>query len=614
MEGIMFVECFKNNGVDYLRLVNSIRVLNSKGVKTSVKKVILNIGPLSRYDDGKPDYVARLKQSFKNGKPLIDSLIPFLEDGPVREQYIFRLEDGDPECIGDPKLFSHTLLERIFQELGLTHFFTAYKGFTKIEYDLLGFVRLLVFGRILNPASKLATMSQNNNYYEPILKDFYLYNVYDTLDFIHEHKDKIIRKINTGLVKKNNRSPKVIYYDVTNFFFEIERPDEDIKQDGQTITGTRKFGVCKEERHLPIVQMGLFLDDQGIPISVEMFPGNRLDHLTVKPALKKSIDNLDYSRFIFVGDRGICNYTNIIHLLNKNNGYILSKSLKKSNKEEKQWAFAEDGYIYKNNDFKYKSRVVKRTILDDHKNEHVINEKVVVYWSKKFYEREKAENKSFLEFLEKLQKSPAEFRVTATQSKSLKSFLKNEFVNKDTGEIVSSNKLKAQIDMDKVNAYIGQMGYYQIITSELDMEPLEVIDKYHGLSRIEDQFRIMKGALNTRPVFVRNPHHIEAHLLICLIALIIIRLIQNQIVNSGLVKLTDDEKKYSWTSGLSATKIQEALNKWQVDKLPNDYYRFLSINDQDLKLILDAFNIQIPVKLFRRMELKNIKTNIKIFL
>ena len=89
MEGIMFVECFKNNGVDYLRLVNSIRVLNSKGVKTSVKKVILNIGPLSRYDDGKPDYVARLKQSFKNGKPLIDSLIPFLEDGPVREQYIF---------------------------------------------------------------------------------------------------------------------------------------------------------------------------------------------------------------------------------------------------------------------------------------------------------------------------------------------------------------------------------------------------------------------------------------------------------------------------------------------------------------------------------------------
>lgn len=609
----MFVECFKNNGVSYLRLVNSIRVLNSKGVKTSVKKVIFNIGPLSRYDDGKPDFVARLKQSYKNGKPLIDSLIPYLEEGPVREQYSFRLEEGEPECIGEPKLFSHVLLERIFQEIGLTNFFTAYKGFTKIEYDLLGFARLLVFGRILNPASKFATVSQNDNYYDPILKDFYPYNVYDTLDFIYEHKDKIVRKINTELVKKNNRSPKIIYYDVTNFFFEIERPDEDIELDGLMITGTRKFGVSKEERHLPIVQMGLFLDDQGLPISIEMFPGNRLDHLTVKPALKKSIDNLDYSRFIFIGDRGICNYSNIIHLLNNKNGYILSKSLKKSNREEKEWAFAEEGYINKSKDFKYKSRVVKRKMFDENKIEHTINEKVVVYWSKKFYEREKAEKKSFLEFLEKLQKSPTEFRITATQSKSMKNFLKNEFVHQDTGEILSSNKLKAQIDMDKVNAYVDQMGYYQIITSELEMDPLEVIDKYHGLSRIEDQFRIMKGALDTRPVFVRNPNHIEAHLLICLIALIMIRLIQNQIVNSDLVKLSEDEKKYNWTSGLSATRIQDALNKWQVDKLPNDYYRFLSINDPDLKLIIDSFNIKIPVKLFRKMELKNIKTQIEIF-
>ena len=237
----------------------------------------------------------------------------------------------------------------------------------------------------------------------------------------------------------------------------------------------------------------------------------------------------------------------------------------------------------------------------------------IIYWSKNFYEREKADNKSFLEFLEKLQKAPAEFRVTATQSRSLKAFLKSEYINKDTGEIVSSSKLKAQIDMDKVNAYIGQMGYYQIITSELEMNPLEVIDKYHGLSRIEDQFKIMKSALNTRPIFVRKANHIEAHLLICLIALIIIRIIQNKIVNSGLIKLTEDEKKYNWSCGLSATRIQEALNKWQVDKLPNDYYRFLSINDKDLKLILDAFNIQIPVKLFRKMELKKIKTDIKIF-
>src|SRR5690554_2403831 len=610
---IMFVECFKNNGIDYLRLVNSQRVLNSKGIKTTKKIVILNIGPLSRFDDGRPDYVKRLKKSLKDGKPLIPSLLPYVDKKSIREQYNFQLESGDPDCIGHPKLFSHILLERMLEELGLTQFITAYKGFTKIKYNLLGFIRLLVFGRVLNPASKFATALLNNDYYDPILDDFYLYNVYEVLEFLFKYNYQIIRKINSQLVKKDNHSTKIIYYDVTNFFFEIERPDDDYEKDNETVTGLRKFGVCKEERKLPIVQMGLFIDDKGLPISIGIFPGNRLDHLTVRPALKKSIDNLDYSRFIFIGDRGICNYANIVHLASKNNGYIISKSLKKSNKDERRWALSDDDFIHKNNDFKYKSRIVKRTVKDEYGNKHAIVEKVVVYWSKKFYEREKAENKSFLEFLDKLTKSPTNFRITAAQSKSLRKFLKNEYINTDTGESLSSGKLKAIIDEDKVNAYINHMGYYQIITSELDMDPLEVIDKYHGLSRIEEQFRIMKGNLQTRPVFVRNPNHIEAHLLVCLIALIIVRIIQNKIVNSGLIKLTADEKKYNWTSGLSGARIQKALNKWQVDRLPNDYYRFLNIDDPDLKLILDAFNIKIPVKLYRRRELKNIKTGIKIF-
>jgi hypothetical protein len=145
------------------------------------------------------------------------------------------------------------------------------------------------------------------------------------------------------------------------------------------------------------------------------------------------------------------------------------------------------------------------------------------------------------------------------------------------------------------------------------MHPQEVIDKYHGLSRIEDQFRVMKSDLSTRPVFVRNRGHIKAHLLICLIALIMTRIIQNRIVDSGAVPSAED-KKLRWTSGLSAGRIQKALGKWQVEKMPGDYYRFLNIDDPDLRRILDAFNIKIPYKMFQRGELKSIKTGTQIFM
>ena len=285
----MFVESFKNNGIPYLRLVRNDRITNKNGVKTSTKRVVLNIGPLSRFDDGQPDYVARLKKSFKAGKPLISALLPYCEKKQADETYPTQIREGSPVCVGHPKLFSHVLLERILEELGLNTFFSSYKGFTKLQYDVYGFAKLLIFGRLLSPASKSATVRQNYNYYEPILSEgFNPDNVYDTLTFLYENKDKIIRRINTNLVKKAHRCPQIIYYDVTNFYFEIENPDDDILDDDGTVLekGMRKMGVCKEERKLPILQMGLFMDDSGIPIAVESFPGNTPDHLTLRPALK----------------------------------------------------------------------------------------------------------------------------------------------------------------------------------------------------------------------------------------------------------------------------------------------------------------------------------------
>ncbi len=205
------------------------------------------------------------------------------------------------------------------------------------------------------------------------------------------------------------------------------------------------------------------------------------------------------------------------------------------------------------------------------------------------------ENKKFLDFLKKLEESPENFRITALQSKSLRKFMKKEYVNKKTGEAIHSSDIKAFVDFDKVAEYRKSMGYYQIITSELTMEPLEVIDKYHGLTQIEDQFHAMKSDLETRPIYVRTPEHVTAHLLTCMIALVVLRIIQKRITDSGTVKVSEDAY---WSYGLSVERIQTALNKWKVDKLPGDLYRFMDTDDPDLLLILQAFSIEIPPKLY----------------
>ncbi|WP_291631943.1 hypothetical protein, partial [Clostridium sp.] len=192
----MFIEVNDNNGTKYLRLVESKRAFTKSGKPTCKKNIIFTIGRLDSFDDGKPDFIKRLKESFKNGNPLIPSLLPYVDRKPIKETYDISFKEGDPDCIGHNKLFSNALIERIMEEIGITSFIARYKQFTNYEFDLMGFVRLLIYGRILNPASKIATINQNNNYYSDVLKDVYEYNVYDTLSFLYDYKDKLINWVN----------------------------------------------------------------------------------------------------------------------------------------------------------------------------------------------------------------------------------------------------------------------------------------------------------------------------------------------------------------------------------------------------------------------------------
>ena len=188
----------------------------------------------------------------------------------------------------------------------------------------------------------------------------------------------------------------------------------------------------------------------------------------------------------------------------------------------------------------------------------------------------------------------------------MRQFFKGDFLNSETGEVVEASKLRALLDKEKLEQIKAHFGFYQIITSEINMPPLQAIEKYHGLSRIEDQFRVMKSDLETRPVYVRTREHIEAHLLICMIALMMIRMIQCKICRSGLVSKSDDITL--WSMGLPAYRIQKALNKWKVEKLGDVYYRFCDSDNADLALILNSFGISIPTKCFRTQEIKQLKT------
>jgi len=209
--------------------------------------------------------------------------------------------------------------------------------------------------------------------------------------------------------------------------------------------------------------------------------------------------------------------------------------------------------------------------------------------------------------VEQILQSPENFRVTKLQRGLLKKYAKKTLVNTSSGELIDANVLRAELDMKKLQEDMDLMGYYTIITSEINMDDLSIINKYKDLVEIEDQFRVMKSTLDTRPIFVRNKDHIIAHLSICAIALLLIRLIQRQIKKNNPKESINEKDKNLFEFGLSANRIQEALNKWTADKLGDKYYRFAGINDPDLKLILDSFDIQIPKKCFTLAELKHFK-------
>jgi transposase len=565
----MFIECVKNNGTKYLRLVDA-RTHSINGAVKHQRYVVRNIGPLSRFDDGLPNYLERLRESFRDGKPMIPLLDEFVSDKPHGRILRFELDaSDDKQCFSSPKNLGYFLLDGFYDALGIYDVLNKYKSNLKIGCDVVGNAKLLVFGRVISPDSKLGTFEERDKYIFNVTNSEKVIDVYHTLDCLHELTDSVQKRMNLKISQIVGRNTEVCFYDVTNYYFEIGENDPDeFDGDGEvTKRGLRKKGVSKEKRSEPIVQMGLFIDDNGIPIAYRLFPGNNNDQTTLRPALEKSIDRFNFGKVIIVADGGLNSGPNIARILDGGNGYIVSKSIKKSDKKVKAWILDDGGYTWnEQRTFKVKSQIRSRKVRDSYGNYKEITEKLVCYWSRKHYDRERHENEKFIEYLDSVTANPDKLK---DKPKKIEKFLEKTVVDKETGEVINATT-NLSIDMAKIQEYLELMGYYTIMTSETDKSDQDIINKYHGLSRIEDSFRITKSDLEGRPVFVRTPEHIGAHFLICFIALTMIRLIQHRILK---FQGKDTKNTDGWESGLSAERIQTALGDWQADALSGSYYR-----------------------------------------
>lgn len=596
------IECVKNNGKPYLRLAESRYI---KDIGRQKKFVIKNLGPLSKFDDGKPDFLKRLREKFKNGEIDFDG-ITYYSNMPVKRTFEI---DNDRNYI-ELKNIGFLFLQSIYNSLGITELLNRIKSDSKIEYDLNGLTKLLVFERILDPQSKKKTFENRNKYLFDVVNSDDINQIYRTLDVLAENSKRIQNRMNTKIKNSSiGRNTSLTYYDVTNYFFETMYGDDDIyeldenneivkdENDNPIIVkkGFRKKGVSKENSKGPIVQMGLFIDNNGIPVSHKLFPGNTQDKTTFKDVLENDIDEMNLGKIITVADNGMNTQENKYIITEKGNGYIISKSVKKSWKSQREWALEDKDYTYiKNNSnevvFKYKSRINEITLIykneDGTKSTKIVKEKEIIYWSKKHYEKEQNQNKKFIEYLESCKEHPDKLKDKQRKSQE---FIKTVDIDKETGEIIHPEKVIVFLDK-KLEKYKETMGFYSIVTSEINDDEKEIINRYHGLSRIEDSFRIIKSDLEGRPIYVWTEEHIKAHFLICFIALTIIRIIQYKILKYENKSTLNVD---GWEQGITAEKIKQALNNFKACSDKNGTC-LISTPDIQIEKIVKSLEIDMP--------------------
>ena len=582
----MYLRKSLSNGKIYLSFVQGYRDECGK----SKQKTIEKIGYLEDLKKIYDDPIAHFKEIAKQRNA---------ED--VNELVIKNINTKIIDESNPRKNLGYIIPKRIYKELGIYEFLKGKSSKLKVEYNLQDIFELLVYSRILFPNSKLSTFNHKDMYFENF--NFSEKNMYRSFDYLANYKDEILKLCWNNTKDLYNRDTSNTYYDTTNYYFEISYNDEDkIDENGNVIEkGLRKKGPSKEHRKSPIVQMGLLMDNNGLPMYYDLFPGNESEKTQMRPTLKKTKAKFDIGRTVIVADRGQNTSDNTVFIAGKNDddktnhdGYVYGQSIIGADEEFRNWAVDQKGFITdiildeSNNEihFKHKSRIFAKNVQIKKNNQRTVKyqiyQKQMVYYSQKYADKQKYERELAISKAKDLIANPGKY--TQATSYGCTKYINNISFNKKTGEVADDSNLS--LNLDKIKDEEKFDGYYSIVTSEKHLSDKEIRDIYKGLWKIEETFKITKSELETRPVFVWTPESIETHFLSCFIALLIIRLLEQK-----------TNRKYS------NHYIIDSLKKYSSTKIEHDIYLQDFRNDV-IKDLEEIFNIDLSHKFLTLSQIK----------
>lgn len=558
------------NGKTYLSM---IRNYYDKDTKQSRTKTIENFGTLEELKKEYDDPVAYFKEVVKAHT--------LMEKEEAAEYTITAKKYAQLKPNTTTRMnYGYIVILNMFYELGLDRFLLNKQRNETLKYNSSTILKHLLVSRILTPGSKKKSYEDKGRYFDfEKQDDFTLDQVYHCLSYLARISEDIQKHIHKRLKAQDKRKNDLIYYDVTNYYFEIEKEDD-----------LRKKGPSKEHRPDPIVQMGLATDENGFPLSYDLFAGNESETKKLRPMVGKLRQTYDSGKVIVVADKAQNNGNNIYYLQSGGNGYIFSEKILGGSRQMQNFVTDEAGYQQLGNDDRFKSRTIPRDIQvsmikdgKEHKRTVSIDQKQIVFYSEKYAKRAKAKRDAVVQKAYNIIKNPASY-TRATSYGALR-FVQNIEVDKKTGELKEAAS-KPFIDFAKIEQEAKFDGYYLIVTNQLDAPVTDIIEKYHGLWQIENCFKATKSDLEARPVYLSREDRINAHFLICFLSLIILKLISRRMSDA-----------YSFAS------IIETLNHICCSNESENLFLF-DFRSEISDALGSAFDVDFTRQRLTRMEIK----------
>lgn len=479
----------------------------------------------------------------------------------------------------------YLFLQKIYYELKLDKICDDIQQNARFDFNLNDILAKLCYGRILSPSSKMKTYDFSKTLLEQ--PEFEQHQIYRALDILAEHSDDIQAGLYKNSLALGKRNTKVIYYDCTNFFYEIEEPDVD---------GLRKYGKSKENRPLPIVEMGLFVDKDGIPLTMSIHPGNTNEQTTLKPLEKKLLQDFEMSQFVVCTDAGLSSKANKRFNSLNNRAFITTQSLKKLKEELRETALNPTQWYLMGSKTKHKKYDISQ--LDEEKFKDAVFYKEIPVDNDEFYERlivtYSIKYRNYMRNIRdgqvvRAQKALENGGVRLKKNANdFRRFIKKESYTPD-GEL--AEKSRQYIDTGVIEKEAQYDGFYAVSTNLMDEEPSEIAAVNHQRWQIEQSFRIMKSEFKARPAYVRKDSRIEAHFLTCFIALILYKYLEKRL-----------PAKYT------CEQITDTLRKMEVREIVGDgyiptYTRTILTDD-----VHEVFGFRTDYQIVTKANMKKIKS------